>query len=224
MLTNRLLMTAKFVYGGGTLIDVGTDHAYLPVSLIQNGLIKKAVACDIHQKPLENARKTVESYNLSDKITLCISDGLQNINPDEADEIVIAGMGGTLISEIIEKAPWLKNKKKHLILQPQTKAEQLRTFLYNGGYEILEEKAVFEGQRLYIAMHAAFSGEKRDFSLSDTYIGGFRDKKDDAACEYIKRQARHIELKIQGCKISGDELNEKLLTAVLKDVNEVINA
>lgn len=222
-LTNRLLVTAQFVYGGGTLIDVGTDHAYLPVFLIQNGVIKEAVACDIHQKPLENARKTVENYNLSDKITLCISDGLQNINPDRADEIVIAGMGGTLISEIIEKAPWLKNKKKHLILQPQTKAEQLRAFLYNGGYEIIEEKAVFEGQRLYIAMHAVFTGINKDFSLRDAYIGGFRDKKDDGAREYLKRQAKHIELKIQGCNISGDERNKKVLTAVLKDINEVIN-
>ncbi len=217
-------MTANFVYGSGTLVDVGTDHAYLPVWLIQNGVIKNAIACDIGQKPLENARKTVEAYALTDKISLRISDGLQNIKPSEADEIVIAGMGGKLISEIIEKAPWLKNKDKHLVLQPQTKSEKLRAFLYGNGYEILEEKAVFEGKRLYIAMHAVFSEKKKNYNLSDTYIGGFYNKNDDAACEYLIRQARYIGLKIQGCKISGDTQNEKLLTKVLKDIKEVINA
>lgn len=224
MLSNRLLMTAQFVYGGSKLVDVGTDHAYLPVFLIQNGVIEKAIACDIHQKPLENARKTVESCGLSDKVFLCISDGLKNIKSEDADEIVIAGMGGTLISEIIEKAPWLKDKNKHLILQPQTKAEQLRAFLYDSGYEILEEKAVFEGKRLYIAMHAVFLGAKKSYTLSEAYIGGFCNKNDEAAREYLRRQAEHINLKIKGCKISGDEQGEKLLSLVLKDINEVINA
>lgn len=215
-------MTARLVRGGGVLADVGTDHAYLPVWLIQNGIIDRAIACDIREMPLKNACETVKKYKLEDKIVLRLSNGLDAVLPDEADEFVFAGMGGTLISNMIARAPWLKNKDKHLVLQPQTKARELRSFLCGEGYEILGERAVFEGRRVYIAMHAVYSGVKTEREPAYMYIGGLRDNPDGAAKEYLRRQARSVSLKIEGCRISGDTENAELLSKILAQINGVI--
>ncbi len=221
-LSGRLLITAQFVKGGGTLADVGTDHAYLPVWLIQQEIVDKAIACDIREKPLNNARETVKRFNLEDRISLRLSDGLDAVSADEADEIVFAGMGGTLISDIIRRTPWLKNKDKHLVIQPQTRVEELRCTLSDGGYEILGEKAVFEGKRVYIAMHAVYSGINHFRPPSFAYIGRLSDNLDDSAIQHLKKQAKVITMKIKGCRNSGDEQGVGQLSKILEDINEVI--
>lgn len=221
-LSNRLEATARFVKEGGVLVDVGTDHAYLPVWLVQNGIIKRAIACDIGEKPLKKAYDTVKRHGLLDRISLRLSDGLDAISPDEADEFVFAGMGGTLISKLIMRAPWLKNKEKHLILQPQTRAEELRQMLTENGFEILGERAVFEGKRVYIAMHASFSGVKSEYDSSYAYIGRLTDNLDNAAREYLKSQAKRVAMKIEGFNISGDSQSVALYSKILSKINEVI--
>lgn len=215
-------MTARLVKGGGVLADVGTDHAYLPVWLIQNGIIDRAIACDIREMPLKNAYETVKKYKLEDRISLRLSDGLDALMPDEADEFVFAGMGGTLISNMMARAPWLKNKDKHIILQPQTKAWELRSFLCAEGYEILGERAVFEGRRVYIAMHAVYSGVKTERESGYMYIGELRNSPNGAAKEHLRRQAKSVSLKIGGCRISGDAEKAELLSEILAQINEVI--
>ena len=125
-LDTRLKLAADEVRPGKKLVDIGTDHAYLPAFLVENGICTEAIAADIGKGPLENAKKVVSvSKDLNEKITLRLSDGLKEIRPDEAEDIVIAGMGGILISEILTSAPWVKDETKRLILQPMSHAEDV---------------------------------------------------------------------------------------------------
>ena len=123
----RLFEVAQMIGSCRLLADVGTDHAHLPVFMIQNGQCSRAFACDVNEGPLLRAKSAVEKYGLSDCIDLIRSDGL-HVVPEEYDALVIAGMGGDLISRILYEHPPICAEK--LILQPMTKPEVLRRFLF----------------------------------------------------------------------------------------------
>ena len=125
-LTPRLSAAASLVRGGGIIADIGTDHGYLPIYLVQTEKANGAIAADIGKMPLENARKSVEEYNLQNKIQLRLSDGLRKFNEADAQEIIFAGMGGTLIAEKLAEIPWVKTNKIHFILTLQ----KVQNFLY----------------------------------------------------------------------------------------------
>ena len=153
-LTPRLSAVASLVKGGGIIADIGTDHGYLPIFLVQSGKVKGAIAADIGKMPLENARKSVEEYHLKDKIELRLSDGLKEFSSNDASEIIFAGMGGTLIAEKLGETPWIKDNNIHFIFQPQSRAEDLRHYLFANGFEIITELATHEGRRHYITFDA----------------------------------------------------------------------
>lgn len=157
-LTNRLKAVAELVTPCDAFADIGTDHAYLPAWLIQNGVVRRAVASDIHKKPLENAQKTISLYGLENQIELRLSDGFAKILPEEAGEIAVAGMGGEQIAAMIENTPWLKTGDKHLILQPMTHYEDVRRALCENGFSILCEKTAAEGERVYLVISACYTG------------------------------------------------------------------
>lgn len=167
-LSERMLMAAKMVRNGNTVADIGTDHAYLPAWLILNNISPSALACDIRKGPLENAKKTIVRYGIEDKITLRLSDGFKNINPDEAQDFVMCGMGGTLMEELVCAAPWLADKSKRIIVQPQSHSEDIRRFFVENGFEILFEDACTDSGKLYCAMAAEYTGEK--VSKPEAYI------------------------------------------------------
>ncbi len=206
-LTPRLSAAASLVKGGGIVADIGTDHGYLPIFLIQSGKIPKAIAADIGKMPLENARKSVAQYGLENKIELRLSDGLNSFRENEADEIVFAGMGGTLIAEKLKETPWIKNKNLHFVFQPQSRAEDLREFLFSNGFEIGEEIATHEGNRFYIAFDAFYTGETRDFTVADCFLGKLP-KTEDAKI-HIKKQVNRLQKRYDATKEIGktdDEL------------------
>ena len=157
MLDARLSCCASFVRSGSLLADIGTDHAYLPIWLVQNKSCRSAIAADLRQGPLDSAQKNILSAGLQQYITTRLSDGLTKILPHEADDIVIAGMGGHLIASILEAAPWVKDPQKRLILQPMSDAPVVRRWLCENGFDILEERAVHCGKHLYGVMHVAYN-------------------------------------------------------------------
>ncbi len=170
-LTPRLSAAASLVRGGGIIADIGSDHGYLPIYLLQSGKVTGAVAADIGKMPLKNAENSIKLYGLQDRIQLRLSDGLCQFSENEVDEIVFAGMGGTLIAEKLAETPWIKNKKLHFVFQPQSRAEDLRQFLFENGFTINEELATHEGRRIYIAFDASYTGEIFGFDYADTFIG-----------------------------------------------------
>ncbi len=170
-LTPRLSAAASLVRGGGIIADIGTDHGYLPVYLIQSGRVKGAIAADIGKMPLQNAAKTIENYDLDNVISLRLSDGLREFSEGDADEYVFAGMGGTLIAEKLAETPWIKDSNLHFVFQPQSRAEDLRKFLFENGFSINNELAVHEGRRVYITFDATYTGEIKPFTDADCFIG-----------------------------------------------------
>ena len=154
-LSPRLRAVAGLVPPGARLADVGTDHAYLPVCLVQRGVIPGAIASDLRPGPLERARATLERYGITQgQIQLRLCDGLAGIRPEEADAVTIAGMGGETIAAILAAAPWTRQGSRSLILQPMSAQEDLRRWLGENGYIIEREVLSREGETLYLALLA----------------------------------------------------------------------
>ena len=157
-LDSRLSLCASFVRNGCRLADIGTDHAYLPVYLCQKGVIKSAIAADINPDPLKSGQKTIAEAGLDGVIQTRLSDGLKGIAADEADDIVIAGMGGELIARIIDDCPYSRDTTKHFILQPMTKSEALIRWLDANGFLILRQDCCVAAGKCYTVLCAAYSG------------------------------------------------------------------
>ncbi|MCI8360540.1 MAG: SAM-dependent methyltransferase [Clostridiales bacterium] len=156
-LNPRLAAVAGWVPPGSRVADVGTDHGYLPLWLIQTGRAAGVIACDISRGPLDNARRNLEAAGLAG-VQLRLGDGLDPVEPEEADCITIAGMGGDLTARIVEKALWLREPSRLLLLQPMSAAEELRAYLYTAGFVIERERAVPDHGRLYVVMAVRFKG------------------------------------------------------------------
>ncbi len=171
-LDNRLKAAAALCRRGVTVCDVGTDHALLACHLAMNGA-KEVIASDINDGPLEAARETVIRTGVKN-VRVLKSDGLQNI--DFADDVIICGMGGELIADIINGCRFL-SEDTHFILQPMTKAEILRRRLYADGFEILEERTAYDGKRAYVIMLARYTGECRDIDETEAFTGKITDSK-----------------------------------------------
>lgn len=156
-LTGRLSAAAALCRRGVTVCDVGTDHALLACYLAQNGA-KEVIASDVKEGPLSAARRTIAEQSVTN-VTAVLSDGLDRI--DYADDVVICGMGGELIMKIISGCRFLSEDTR-FILQPMTKADTLRRELYRGGFDIIEERAVREGDRFYTVMLARYTGAAQE--------------------------------------------------------------
>lgn len=214
MLNKRLLTCAEFVIGDGIAVDVGTDHAYLPVYLVKSGIVKKAYACDIAQGPLLSAQKSVEREGLSGSIKIIKSDGLENVSLSGVSDVIIAGMGGELIEDIISRAEWVKNGV-NLVLQPNTKVSELMSFLYKNGFRIKSEKAVADKRFTYIVINAEYTGKPQDADIIKC-ITGELDLSDVAAREYIVGQMNKLYAAAKGMQKSCDEKLENEARALIK--------
>ena len=163
-LSNRLQKCAEMVTENSKIADIGTDHAYVPIYLALNKKISFALACDLREGPLKIAQKNISNYNLSGIISTRISYGLENINENEVDEIIIAVMGGNMIVNILKNCSWKDKTSKKFILQPMKYENRLRKFLYENGYKIEKEEAVICSEKVYTAMLVKFIGEKISFT------------------------------------------------------------
>lgn len=214
-LDNRLLLCAGFIREGAKIADIGTDHAYLPVWLALNGKISSAVASDVRKGPLENAKSNIEKNGVSDKVKAILSDGLDNISEEDADDIIMAGMGGELMIRLTDRTPWLKNSDKHLILQPMTRAESLRKYLCENGFEIMQEKACISLGKAYSVMLCRYDGMKRECSEEFAYIGALGKDNSDEAKRYIYVVNEKLKKKIKGFS-EGTQEYKKMLALIEK--------
>ncbi len=169
MLNPRLLACAGLVQGN-FICDVGTDHALLPVYLVQNQIAEKALACDIREGPLCSAEKNIQKNMLSDKIRMVLSDGLISVPPEGITDIIIAGMGGETMIHILETCPF-SLEKINLIFQPMTRAELLRKWLFENGFEIRKEICIPDKNFLYAVMQVQYSGNRKNPEAGEIYFG-----------------------------------------------------
>lgn len=159
-LSPRLQAIADFVPEGAVVADIGTDHGYIPVYLVSNKISSKIIATDINIGPLRNASSYINKKKFGENIETRLGNGLNCLLPNEVDTIVIAGMGGLLIAEILEDSTEIAETAKYFILQPMVASEELRRFLYNSKYRIVEEKLAKEGNKLYEIMLVTHGEDK----------------------------------------------------------------
>lgn len=157
-LSKRLQMLADLVTAGNKIADVGCDHGFLPIYLVQSGKVSGALAMDVRTGPLESAREHVAAYGLGEYIELRLSDGLKEYSKGEAETIVCAGMGGRLMERILTESLDKAKAAKELILQPQSELREFRIFLRKAGFAVLKEDAAFEDGKYYFAMKAVYTG------------------------------------------------------------------
>ena len=171
-MNKRLQAICSLICQGRGVVDVGTDHGYIPVALAQNGYAGKIIASDIRPGPLQAARNSAESAAVDDKIDFLLCDGLDGCEKSAIDTIVIAGMGGDTICGILDRAEWCMTPDYTLILQPMTKAEVVRYWLAYNGYEFLDEVLVKDGGIIYQVIRARIK-ENTSLSLAELFTGEY---------------------------------------------------
>ena len=171
-MNKRLQAICSLICQGRGVVDVGTDHGYIPVALAQNGYAGKIIASDIRPGPLQAARNSAESAAVEDKIEFLLCDGLDGCEKSAIDTIVIAGMGGDTICGILDRAEWCMTPDYTLILQPMTKAEVVRYWLAYNGYEFLDEVLVKDGGIIYQVIRARIK-ENTSLSLAELFTGEY---------------------------------------------------
>lgn len=158
-LTPRLKYISELVSDGKKIADIGTDHGYIPISLLLDKKISFAILSDINRGPLNNAKKEVTKNNVQNFVDLRLGSGMETLRDGEVDQVIIAGMGGILISEIIEKKIELSKNLDKLILQPMQAPEELRRYLSKNGFKIIDEHFVREDHRIYEIIEAVYDKE-----------------------------------------------------------------
>ncbi|WP_343249349.1 class I SAM-dependent methyltransferase [Diplocloster hominis] len=153
-LSKRLSAVAALVTPGTVLADVGTDHGYIPIELVERGVIPRAIALDVNAGPLRRADEHIRMHQLTDYIKTRLSDGLKEIKEGEADACVIAGMGGPLTIRILTQSRKVAQAMREWILQPQSGIEAVRRFVYSEGFRIVQEDMVLEDGKYYPMMKA----------------------------------------------------------------------
>ncbi len=159
MLSNRLEQIISLMRPSEILADIGTDHGYITTQAVRMGIVKKAIAADISKQSLEKANIEIKKCKLNEQIETRLGSGLEVLEVDEADIVVIAGMGGILISEILQDSYHKKFKRKHpyLIFQPVQLPEKLRRYLYLNKFEILDEELIEEDGKIYHIIVSRYS-------------------------------------------------------------------
>ncbi len=216
-LTAAAEMAAVCLYSGENEnlvgIDVGCDHAKLAIYLIQSGICSHVCACDINEGPIEVAKKniskrTLKGESLSNYIDVVHTDGFASLEDVGANRVFILGMGGEVIAGILDRASFIhkdQNKGKiKFILQPMTSEDDLRSYLCNNGYNILDERLVLDKGRVYSVMSVVFDGQKRSFSPAELLLGKANiEKGSELFCRQLNRRIRIAQKTLDDRRLSG---------------------
>lgn len=203
-MNKRLEAIYALIGEGKGLVDVGTDHGYIPTALAQSGYAGNIIASDIKPGPLQAARRSATSAGVEDKIHFILCDGLDGCDPSAIDTILIAGMGGDTICGILDRAEWCMTPDYTLILQPVTKAEVVRYWLAYNGYEFLDEVLVRDGGIIYQIIRSRIK-ENTPLSLAELYTGEFAlARKNALFVEFLDTLISRFETGIKGLERAKD--------------------
>ncbi len=218
----RLQAIEALVRPGPGLIDVGTDHGYLPLSLARHGYPGALFAADLREGPLNAARRSAAQAGLSERIVFQLCDGLSLCDPQAVDTIVIAGMGGDVICGILDRAEWCMDPRYRLILQPMTRAEVLRYWLAHNGFAIDAECLVREGKEIYSVLRAVF-GDAPPLRDAELFTGAEALVKGEALYPaFLRLQIGRFEKIARALRSGGREPGRlKLTEEILRDLKEM---
>ena len=172
----------------GYAADVGTDHGFVPIRLIESGKVKHVVAMDVRKGPLERACEHVGEYHMEDQIETRLSDGLKELKPGEADTVIIAGMGGELMLRILRDGAHVRNSVKHYILSPQSELSVFRHGLEELGFSIVEEEMLLDEGKYYVILHVSPGTMHYEHEYEYRYGADLIRKQDPVLKEFLERE------------------------------------
>lgn len=211
-LSKRMEALASLVAQGDRLADVGTDHGYIPIFLVQNGRIPSAIAMDVNEGPLLRAREHIAACHLEENIETRLSDGLARLEPGEADTVLIAGMGGFLTRRILSEGENVLASVRRLVLQPQSEIPEVRRYLRERGYVITDEDMVEEDGKFYPMMKAKKGAEDAFCSGRETLCDAFGPvllkRRHPVLMTWMERERRLLDQ--IAARLAQQEENEKI--------------
>ena len=211
----RLLECAGFVSPGDRVADIGCDHGYLSIYLLQKGIASSVIASDINKGPLESARRNAEKYGIAENISFYLSAGVEKL-PRDFDTLICAGMGADTMISILEAAPWLKDTQYRLILQCQSKTPLLRQYLSAQGWRITEESVLRDGRFLYTVMEVYWEPAYPKLTPAQCYFPpAMLENPGEETAEYYHRVLKKLRLSVEGHGIHADPTE----TAVLAELS-----
>lgn len=188
-LSKRLQTIADFVKKNSVVADIGTDHAHIPIYLIENNIIDKAYACDINKGPLEKAKENIANFGVSKNIVLRLSNGLDKMSNKEVDTIIIAGMGGELIIDILNRGKVFFDKKNTFILSPHTKVDEVRDYLIRNGFKIIKEDMCIDEGKFYTVMEVRYTENTVMYSEAELLYGKYLiENKHPVLLRFLKKE------------------------------------
>lgn len=195
-ISQRLLACCGYIVPGARVADVGCDHGYLAIYLLQSGLASQVYASDIRPGPLDSAKRNGKKYGVSEKIAYFLSNGIRDV-PRDFDTLVCAGMGADVMISILDAAPWLQNDHYKLILQCQSKTPLLRKYLSETGWRICRERVLKDGRFLYTVMEAVWAPGSV-LTPGQCYVSpALRKTQDPLLPDYIRRVTDHLGLSVR---------------------------
>lgn len=221
-LSTRLMTCAELVQKGNIAADIGTDHGYLPIYLLKSGTCPKVIAADLREKPLAAAKRSAAQAGIRENIEFYLSDGLRNVPLTEARTIICAGMGGDCIIGILDGAKQVWNPSFQLVLQPQSAVAELRNWLGENGFSILQERFAVDGKFVYTIMEVRFGGGM-ELNGAQCYLPqGEFDRKDPLYLAYLDRVAQNLAQTVRGLERAKQQQPERLAEyrAALEAVTE----
>lgn len=215
-LSKRLSAVASLITEGSRLADIGTDHGYVPIALVECGKIPSAVAMDVNRGPLERAQEHIREKHLEDRIKTRLSDGVKALEVGEADAVLIAGMGGMLVIRILDAGRKHWASVKEWILQPQSDLDKVRRFLAEEGFEITAEDMVKEDGKYYPMMRvvygSAYTCEEKEYYFGRLLI----ENRNMVLKEWLAREEKKMEQVIDGLSVQTSDTARERKEELLK--------
>ncbi|MCL2518095.1 MAG: class I SAM-dependent methyltransferase [Oscillospiraceae bacterium] len=227
-INNRLKTIADFVRKGSVVADIGTDHAFLPIWLVQNNITNRVIASDINIGPCNKAKRNVKLHGLETNITIVQTDGLNGIEKYQPEDIIIAGMGGELIWEIINAGFFLvplakwglstpttlaldRGDSVTFILQPMTRQPLLRQLLLQHGFEIIDERLSTDDGRIYQIMQVSYTGTPQIYTAVELLLGRHNIiNRQEIFAKFLERNIKLWERKIKGKLSAGIDVTAEI--------------
>ena len=223
-MNRRLQAIRRLIPDGRGMIDVGTDHGYLPVQLYKDGYPGRIYASDIRPGPLSAAKERAGREGAGERIAFFLCDGLDACPPEQIDTIVVAGMGGDTICGILDRAEWCMSPEYLLILQPMTKAEVLRYWLVNNGFVIEAETLVQDGDGIYQILSARFENRNTPLSDAELYLGAVELQRTSPLFpKFLALQRQRLETSLAGMRSAEKTESSQfgLLTDTVGQMNRI---
>jgi len=223
-LSPRLQSIADFVPKGSVVADIGTDHGYIPVYLVEKDISSKIIASDINKGPLINAKTFIDKKGFSSKIETRLGSGLQVLKPREVDTVIVAGMGGLLITEILEDSSNLTQDIHSFILQPMVASEDLRRYLIANNYKIIAEKLAKEGDKYYEIIYAGRGQESVENDIYYEVGKKLFENKDELLGEFLQFKIGKIEKILKSIEEKGSDNTEDKYKNLTIKYNQLLEA